>query len=485
MLSGWNKLAQKLFWWKNTNTDPLIGSDYIENKEERKINLALINTHNNLKKFYKEISILKEFYISHMMISRIIDDALNPTAENNGIFKVTILNDDGTVNEQATKEARILKKNLNLERLLIDIAPDILAYGSHYLRLDVNTATSENIIKGIINIHDDVDPSTVIPVWRDSDILYYNVIKNNQIKKAMPYEYVFFGFSTERLKVEVDINDEQAVYFRVGMGILKPVLHLIRTLYLLEGLVYVNLLKKVTKQPILSVSVPESMAPDKAIEVSKAYEKMINNSLNKVEIDFENVQQTLENILENTSKIKVIPDWGSKGQIEKKDLEVYAELDEIFEKIEDLRNVILQTNGFPTSLFENDSTQRIDLIQNNVRYTKKLKTFQQSLKNGLIHLFLVHLKNQNFNLTRKNVQIEFINVINISDLEKIEYLSLVIDTMSNVKDFINEIAEDSDDLGVNVNKKSLIKFYNDIFKKLFTDTDMFTFKEDKDNSSES
>jgi len=475
----WNKMTQKLFWWKNTHTDPLVGINNEANEKDRKINLAITNTQNNLKKFYKEIDTLKEFYISQLMINRIVDDALNPTAENEEIFKVTIKNDDGTENELATKEARVLKRNLNLEKVLMDISSDILAYGGHYLRLDVNTLNSDNVLKGIINLHDDVNPSNIIPVWRDSEIIYYNIIKDGKIERAMPYEYAFFGYTTERIKVEVDLNDEESVYFRVGMGLLKPVLNLIRTLYLLEGLVYVNLLKKVSQQPIMSVTVPETIKPEKAIEVTKTYEKLLNNSLNKVDINFENIQETLESILESSSKVKVIPDWGSKGQVEKKELEVFADLEDIFTKIEDLRNVILQTSGFPTSIFENDGTARVEQIQDNVRYTKKLKTFQQGLKNGLIHLFLIHLKNQNFDLSSKNVEISFTNVINVSDLEKIEYLSMVIDTMSNIKDFIGEIADEAEETGVNVNQKSLISFYNKIFKKLFTDVDMFTFKDEK------
>jgi len=481
----WNKLAQKLFWWKNTQQDPLVGIDYTKNSEERKINIAIVNTHNNLKKLYDELSILKDFYISQLMINRIIDDSLNPTADSNELFTVTIYNDDGSENELATKEARLLKRNLNIEKIIVDISSEILAYGTHYLRLDVNTINSDNVLKGIINIHDDVDPSNIIPVWRDNQIIYYNVIKNGKIYKESPYKYVYFGYGSERIKVNVELNDDKIIYFKIGKGLLRPVLPLIRSLYLLEGLVHINLIKKASKQPILTVTVPENIKPDQAIDIAKSYEKLINNSLNKVEIDFENIKETLDSILENTSKVKVIPDWGNKGQIQKQDLEVYSELDDIYEKINDLRTLILNTNGFPSSLFENESSQRIDLIQNNVRYTKKLKMFQQSLKYGLQQLFLIHLKNQNFDINYKNISIEFTNVINISDLEKIEYLSMVIETMRTIKDFIDSIAENSDELGINVNRKSLIKFYNKTFKKLFSDEDIFfTLTKDDTNNDE-
>ena len=49
----WNKFTQKLFWWKNTNIDPVIGEDYQNTDQNlKKVNLAIINTHKNLKKFY-------------------------------------------------------------------------------------------------------------------------------------------------------------------------------------------------------------------------------------------------------------------------------------------------------------------------------------------------------------------------------------------------------------------------------------------------
>jgi len=475
MSNSWNKYVQKLFWWKNTNVDPLVGN-VEENKSEGKINLALLNTHENLKNLYNEINLLKDFYISKMMINRIIDDALNPTAENDDLFKVEIINDDDTVNEMATKEVNQLKKNMNLERLIIDISSDILAFGSHYLRLDVNTIDTDFAVKGIINIHDDVDPTSIIPIWRDNEILYFNKIEKGKIIKKQNFEYVYFGFSNERIKVKTKLDDENSIYFRIGNGLLKPALQSIRTLYLLEGLVYVNLIKKVSKQPIIGVSVPESISADQAINIAKSYEKLINSNLNNINIDFNNIKETLENILENTNKVKVIPDWGNKGQLQKQDLEIFSDLEDIFTKIEDLRNIIVKTCGFSPEILES-SLSRNESVQNNVRYSKKLKTFQTSLKNGLIHLFLIHLKNCGYDVSSRNIKITFSNVLNIEDLEKIEYLSMVIETMGGIKDFIDDIADNAEEIGISVNKKSLIKFYNKSFKRLL-DEDIFIFSED-------
>ena len=269
------------------------------------------------------------------------------------------------------------------------------------------------------------------------------------------------------------MNDDQAIYFRVGTGLLKPVIHLLRTLYLLEGLVYVNLIKKVSKQPILSVTVPETMTPEKAIDVAKSYEKLINKNLNNVKIDFENIQETLEQILENTSQVKVIPDWGSKGQIQKQDLEVYAELDEIYEKITDLRNVILQTNGFPSSLFENDSTQRIDIIQNSVRYTKKLKSFQQSIINGLkvfnggkvldfIDAKVIGALTEKFQKRYPNIKrIDVKNKITLHAVIKNLPLPRFAD---QIKSECVNILSTKDDIGSQINETSKSKFIDKVYK---------------------
>jgi len=482
-MSMWNKATQKLFFWMNTQKDPAVGN-YVSNEtdSQKKVNLALLSTRDDLVKTHKLLTELKDFYLSQMMINRIIDDALNPVGSENEIFKVTIKNEDDTVNEVATKEANLFKKNFNIEKLLIDIAPDILAFGSHYLRLDVETIDSDKVLKGIINIHDDTDPTKIIPIWRDNQVLYYNVIKDNKIYKEPAYKYVFFGFSTSRKKVKVDLNDEEAVYFKTGQGILNPVIELLRTLYLLEGLVYINLLKKATKQNVLGVTIPDAVSPEEAINIAKSYEKLVNKSLNKVEFDFENIKDTLNSILENTNNVKVVPSWGDKGQLEKQEYGVYEDLEDLFTKIEDLRNVILTTNGYPEDIF-NNSAGRMDIIQNSVRYSKKLKTFQTGLINSLQQLFLIHLKNQGHDISIRHIDIQFLNVVNLNDLEKVEYLSMTIDMMDTIKSFVGDIADEAEELGVKVNQKALVKYYNKSFEKLFGEP-MFVVDENPDPDGE-
>jgi len=484
---NFNKFTQKLFWWTNTGKDAATGRNFANagdaQQSENLVNIALQNTQKNLESIHNKISGIKGFYLSEMMISRIIDDALNTVGEDEEVFKVQIVNDDGSENELATKESKSFKKNFNIERLITDIAPEILAYGSHYIRLDVNTSSSESALKGVINIHDDVDPSKIIPSWRDSQIVYFNKINDDGSIERMPsYNYVYFGYSNSRKKVKVDINDEEAVYFRVGEGLLHPVLNLLESLYLLEGLIYVNLLKKASKQPVLGVTVPDTVKPEEAVNISKSYEKLINKSMSEIKFDFENIKETLDDILKHSTSIKVVPSWGDKGQVEKQNYEVFEELDDLFQKVEDLRNTTLMTLGFPQSIFENE-VSRMDIIQNSTRYAKKIKTFQTSLRNSIQHLFLVHLKNQGYDVSIHNIKVMFTNSYSLSDLEKIEYLNMTIDMMSTIKDFVDDTMDSAEEMGVTVNGKELIKFYNTSFEKLF-DAPIFTIREDDDEDDE-
>jgi len=465
----WNKMVQKLFYWrtegKDVATNLPIGM-LNKDTETTKVNLSILKQKESLDKHFKEIDEIKDFYLSEMMISRIIDDALNPIGSDEDIFKVTIKNDDGSINEIATNEIRNFVKDFNIEKIITDIAPDILAYGPHYLRLDVNTLESDKTLKGIINIHDDVDPKNIIPVWRDSRIIYYNVIKDGKILREPAHKYAFFGFSNSRKKVKIELNDEDVIYFRTAEGLLQPVLQNLKILYLLEGLVYINLIKKSSKQNIIGVGVPDSIKPEEAIQVAKTYEKMVNKSINSIEINFEEIKETLEQILKHSSNIKVIPNWSDKGQIEKVDFATFEDLDDLFEKIQDTRNVILQTNGFPPSIFENEIS-RMDLIQNSVRYSKKLKTFQGSIKNSLSQMFLNHLINMGYDINMKNIEIQFLNVVNMNDIEKIEFLNMTLDMMDNVKSFIQDFADNAGEMGIEVDNSVMLDFYNKTFEKIF------------------
>ena len=483
---GFTKTIKSLFNWTTVEDNGGLPNIDFKQREDSIVAIrnATIETQTELKAIIQQVDEVKDFYMSQMIIQRIFDDALNPSADTNSLFTLSVVDSEGIINDRITKEANIFKKEFNIEKLITDISPDIIAYGFYYIRLDVNSSTQDS--RGIINIHDDVSPERIVPIFRDNEIAYFNVISSSgEIVQEPAHKYVFFNYGQKRKKVKTTLNDTDAIYFRIGQGVLAPVISQLKNLYLLEGMMYVNIIKKALKQPILTVSVPDKTKPEEAINIAKTYEKLVNKNMNGVEIDFNNVKKTLDDVLESSGKLKVIPGWGDKGSIEKTDFEDFESLSDIKEKIDDLRTTILKTEGINEDILANGMT-RIEHIQQSVRYAKKVKTFQNSLKHSIKQLFLVHLQNNGYNIHKENINVEFNGVIDLNDLEKIEYLNMSLELLDGVNSFIVDVRDSTDETNIKVDNELLTKFYNKTFSKILG-KDIFSYDnpdaETKDSES--
>jgi hypothetical protein len=462
-----------LFNWQTT-ANPLPTGRKRESSKEV-IRHATIETQTELIGIIKNVDEVKDFYMSQMIIQRIFDDALNPSADSDDLFNISIVDSEDNVNERLTKIANNFKREFNVEKLVSDISPDIIAYGFYYIRLDVANKDQQN--KGIINIHDDVESDKVIPIFRDNQIAYFNVIKEDgSIIQEPPYKYVFFNYNQKRKKVKTHLNDTEAIFFRMGQGVLDPVIPQLKNLYLLEGMLYINMIKKALKQPILSVSVPDKTKPEEAVNIARTYERLVNKNLADIEIDFDNVRKTLDDILKNVGNVKVIPGWGDKGSIEKTDFRDDESFSDIKEKIEDLRTTILQTEGISAQILETGMT-RVEHIQQSVRYAKKVKSFQNSLIHSIRQLFLIHLQNLGYNIDHKNINVTFNGVIDLHDLEKIEYLNMTLELLDGVNSFVSDIRDGGEESGIKVDENLLASFYNKSFNKIL-EKDIFILKEE-------
>lgn len=471
---------KKIFRWETVNGNgglPSTGSR--ENKHEA-IRNATIETQTDLKKIIESVDDIKDFYMSKLIVNRIIDDAINPSADSENLFTVNIVDDEDNTNEKLTRISNKFKKEFNIEKLITDISPDIVSYGFHYIRLDVNA--KDEGAKGIINIHDDVTPEKIIPIFRDNQVAYFNRIQNDgTIVKEPAYKYVFFNYSQRRKKVQTHLNDTDAVYFRLGEGVLHPVLSQLKNLFLLEGVSYINILKQTVKQPILTVSVPDKTKPEEAVKIAQTYEKLINKNLNSMDIDFNNVNKTLNDVLTSAGKVKVLPGWGDKGAVEKTEFGDRTDYDSnLKDKIQDLRTTILQTEGMSQQILETGMT-RVDNIQQSVRYAKKIKTFQNSLVRSIKQIFLIHLQNNGYNLTHENIKISINGVVNLHDLEKIEYLNMSLELMDNVNSFISDVRDASDTSHTKIKEDVLAKFYNKTFNKILGEDIFYNDKDKKQN----
>ena len=458
-------IVKKIFNW-TAYPDPATFAVLEQNSEINKnLIIKFFNINENKQSIISEINELKDFYFTQMMVDRFIDDALNPAGSDQHIFKVSIKNQDGKEDKVTTKFIQDFIDEFNIERFLVDIAGDLLIYGEYFLRLDINADQDKNIKKGIINIHDDVDPTNIIPVFRDSDISYFIINKKGKLINEQPSKYVYFSLPSNRIKVTINTEDNKAIYFRMGKSIIYPALGLLKELKLLESIVPIKFINNALKTSLISVSVPSTTRPQDAIEITKTYEKMINNSL-KIDVNNKNnSNQILKKLSEKVGQVKVIPNFGDKGTLEKQELTQTSDYNDVAQKILDLRKIILTTVGIPSSIIDdNNPSLKSDAIKEHIRYSRKLKSIQNSLKEGLKRLILIHLINNGFmNFIKDDIDIQFLNVLNTDDLEKLEYVDLMVSMMDNMKSFIEDI---NNDAFAKINYDEYIKFINNSLENI-------------------
>jgi len=464
---NFKELTTQLFGGWTAQTDPALMSQMQLNasNDKKTINSQLITKFFEISStksgIIKDIDSIKEFYFSQLIINRILDDALNPTGNDNRLFKAIIYNKNGEIDESATNLLDEFVDEFNLQKMIIDIASDLLFYGEYYLRLDVNSINDENFSKkGIINIHDDVEMENVIPIFRDSDVSYYLKLNKKKIETISPSSLVYFSLPSSRIRIKIDGLDDKIAYLRMGKSVLYPVYGLLKELKFLENIIPINFINNASATKLVSVTVPSTTKPMEAQKIAKTFEGMINNTLrsNSSGKTDDEVLSELQNSLGN---VKVIPNFGDKGELNSEDFNSEDKFEDIQEKVGDLRKMILTTIGIPSSIIDEEGLKS-DVIKDHVRYTKKLKSIQFALKEGLQRIFIVHLINNGFdNFIKEDIKVQFLNVLNTDDLEKLEFLDLTVSMLDNFKSFVEDF-EDNDKIKINM--PEYIKFMNAQFE---------------------
>jgi hypothetical protein len=451
-------------------------------KNSSSVNSYLISNFFNItkskKELIEEIDNLRDFYLSQLIVNRIIEDAFTPTIDQD--FFKPIVNIDGKFDESLTQILEEFTHEMNLKKIILDIAPDTLYYGEMFLRLDVNDYTKQ--IKGVINIHDDVDLTKIIPVFRDSQVSYFLKFdpKEKKLKSVPNTQYVYFHLPSNRIKVKVNGLDDKVLYVRMGQSILYPIFGLLKELKFLEELMPIGMMKQMQKIKIVGVSIPAGTKPAEALEIARVYQKMIDKAMVSNE-QYTDKEELLKSIQSKLGSIKVIPVWNDKGSLESQDIESDNNFEDIQQKIEDLRVLALKTLGVPTNLITQDNDiLKTDIIKSYNMYTKKLKVIQDAMAFGLKQLYTIHLQNLGYtDIYMDNIEIVWNNTLDYEALQKIELVDILVSSFDNINNFIDDLEQKEN---IEVNKKQYVDYMNTQFKNVMG-FNLFEYKEEE-NSDE-
>jgi hypothetical protein len=465
---NFSTITNKMFGWQ-MGLDPAVAAQqaFAQQRIEPSVNNVLLTKFLEIsdtkRGIIEDIDSIKNFYFSQLIVDRILDDSLNPTGNEHQLFEVRVKNSLGEIDETASKLANDFMDEFNIQKMIVDVASDLLYYGEYFLRLDVNGQGQEDSSKqGIITIHDDVDMTSVIPVFRDSDVSYFLKLGEKKIETVQPTELIYFSLPSSRIRVKVDGLNDKVLYLRMGKSVLYPIYGLLKELKFLENLVPLGFINDAMATKLVSVSVPATTKPSEAQKIAQTFEKMINKTL-RVGTSQKSDEEILKTVGARVGEVKVIPNFGDKGELQSEDFNSENNYDEMHEKIIDIRKMALTTIGVPASIIDEEGI-KADIIKDHIRYTKKLKSIQFALKEGLQRLLIVHLTNIGFrNYLKEDIDVVFLNILNTDDLEKLEFLDLTVSMVDNFKSFISDF-EDHDEIAINMDE--YVKFLNKQFSTM-------------------
>lgn len=472
------------------------GGDIYDPKDYR-VASALAATYmkvsDSRKKLIRDVDRMRSFYLVDVIITQITEDALAPEIGTGYVLEAS------SNNPEIQKEIDLLEEKFDFDQLAMSITPDLLAYGEYTLEAkikanprsnnvphDPQSATQAKMTKGDENklneeiemeddygldeIKDTVDQGSVVAISKWNHIEGYVVSDGKgQIVWKEPADFIKFSLSSTRVRIDLfkefglkNIPEKWAEklprFVRVGKSVIYPIIAKLKELELLEALVPATKLSKLSQGSLIGVSVPAGMDIERAMDVAKQMEQLINK---KVGVDPVLGELTIENIMSVAGRIKTIPQFGDKGQLSKMDYKP-DEPDELLSSLTDIRKAILTSVGIPYELvFGGEDSKKGEILKKYARYLRKLKNIQKSIEEGIRQIIYIHLANKGIDFKTDDIKVEFMNkLIEVDNLDKLEFMDTTVGLLDNVKKFVLEINDTPATAG-RVNVEALLQFLND------------------------
>ena len=473
--AGWTleefKESFKDFKERHNIDDPSISNAY---------SAIYVKVSEYLQKKFRDVEQIRKFYLAETAIDQIAEDALTPDIVTGDIITVT------SKKSEIKKRIDRIQDKWNFDKIILDIAPDLIAHGEYKLSTEVSSQEDSEGDKkqeikegtlptpddppehtgdkddddpefGLIDLRDDVNQAHVVAVTNFGEIEGYlhQDEDNGKVQIAEPADFIYFGLDTKRqridahehfvngfhngLRINQDVLKEIPRYIRVGKGVINPVLSKFRELELLEQIVPASKLQKLSNGTLIGVTVPSGYDLKKGQSAAQKIEGLINK---KIGLDKSNNEITVENIMNSTGKVKVVPLFGDKGRLEL--LQTRSdEPEDLLNSIEDLRRTILGSIGVPYEIiFGGDDGRKGDLLKRFARYLRLLKNIQRSIVSGVRQIVMIDLSNAGIPFKPSDIEISFRNkLVEINNLDELEFADTTVQMVSNIRDFIFELAD--------------------------------------------
>jgi hypothetical protein len=392
--------------------------------------------------FLIEFDRIKPFYLIQGLLGALVEDALTPDVRTGDILQV------GSHNEEVNRELIALQELFNFDQIVNDLIVDLLSYGEYTLRLCAERGA------GITDIIDDLDQSRIVCFYAQGFPYRFLRQTERDIEVFPAYKFAHFCYGRHKLRVKIENEflelgkyvDEfgfpYPTYARVGRPLFYGVISKLKELMVLEQLIPASKLNQLLTGSLVGLQIPSSMSPDEGFKAARRYEQLLNRHRG---VDRSTGELTIVDIIGVAGKIRVLPQFGDKGQLQNiNDVKDNRNVDDLVSTIRDIRETICSSMGFPIEmLFGGQQPEnKPEFLKRYSRYLRKLKDVQFCIANGISQICLAHLANRGItNIRQSDIQVNFRNeLVNIDELEKLEFHDAVIGMINNVHQFVETLS---------------------------------------------
>jgi hypothetical protein len=198
------------------------------------------------------------------------------------------------------------------------------------------------------------------------------------------------------------------------------------------------------------------------MQAARHVEGVINK---KIGLDTSKKEMTVENVMNTAGTIKVVPIFGEKGNLSAVEHKS-EEPEDLLSSIEDIRRAITTSVGIPYEvLFASDDESKGNMLRRYARYLRLLKNIQRSITNGIKEIIFIHLANKGIQFKSDSIEVNFRHkLIEIDNLDALEFLDTSIGMISNTKDFIFDLADVDSPLHKAIKFDEFVKFISEQFR---------------------
>ena len=443
----------------------------------------------------KAVDEIRDFYMTDMIIKMLADDALAPDISTNEILRIS------SKDKEVNVEIQNFIDRFNIDRLVEDIVPEMIAYGDYTLKLEVEPG------KGVTDIVDSVDQSLVIPFINRGELLGFVYIDDEtKLHIAPPCDFLSFSLLQNRTRVDLynyglsgiftphnsntqysnsgqssaftpftgiglgfqdrevtSIKNMLPRYIRIGTSVIFPIIPKLKELQLLEALVPATKINQLSQASLIGLQVPANYDIDRGFEAAQKLEGLLNQ---KIGYSAENNMITADAIINAAGEYKCIPIFGDKGVTSKIDYRSTAG-DDLLSSIEEIRKTICTSMGFVYEmLFSSDGSSKQDLLKRYSRYLRKVRGVQHSVIFTVKQLLSIHLTNRKIYFDPDNIDISFITKIPmISEIENLELQDSSIGVIGNMCDTLTSLTGLPNSEGT-IDLRNFFRFVDSKFRAL-------------------